>query len=394
MRTTPLLCLCLAPSLLHAGPGAVSSNAIDALLASGKGPAPAVRSGGWRLNAGFMHRASGDFDWNAGTRSSLSLLNIGAGENYPGLDDIGPADAYADRTYTDGFVRLDGGTAENGDTWNWGYQNASQLSGSLLSMHGGDGRRAEFSQAQDFDSGAFGGELDGNAPFIEIAYMNPWRGEWNFGWQGSFMFLSTDTGAALSTFAATRGRTDYGISYTDVFDLGTVIAPQAPYAGSIQGPGPLLPNLPVSRTPVETVIGGETVSAFNSIRTAFDLNLSTLSFGPVLEYASGPWAFTGSTGFTLNFADWDVAQRETLFVSSNGSAPAAQNTWTSRNGGTEVLPGFYIQAAASRQITENWSLQLIGRYDWVDDFDMTAGTSNGSADVSGWSLGAGVGFKF
>jgi len=392
MKSTPLhlLLLCTFPALLHAGP----TNAIDALIASGKGSAPATRSGGWRVSAGFMHRASGDFDWNAGTMSAPSLLTIGAGENYPGLDDIGPANAYADRTYLDGFVRLDGGTPQNGDTWNWGYQNASQLNGSLLSFHGGDGRRAEFSETHDYDSGALGGELDGNAPFIEIAYMNPWRDNLSFGWQGAFMFLSTDSGGALSTFAGTRGRTDYGISYTDVFDFGTVIAPQAPYAGSIQGPGPLLPNIPVSRTPVETVIGGETVSAFNSIRTAFDLNLSTLSFGPVLEYASGPWAFTGSTGFTLNIADWDVGQSETLFVSRNGGAPTAQNSWNHSRSGTEVLPGFYIQAAASRQITENWSVQVIGRYDWVDDFDMTAGPSQGRADVSGWSLGAGVGFRF
>jgi hypothetical protein len=388
-----LLCLDCAPLL--AGPNNLSVNAIDALIASGKGSAPATRSGGWRVSGGFLHRASGDFDWNAGTMSTPSLVTIGLGDNYPGIDDIGPADAYADRTYLDGFVRLDGGTVDNGgDTWNWGYQNASQLSGSLLSMHGGDGRRSEFSASSDNDRGALGGELDGNAPFIEIAYMNPWRDNLSFGWQGAFMFLSTDSGGAASTFTAGRSRTDYGISYTDVFDLGIVIAPQAPYAGSITGPGPLLPNIPVSRTPVETVIGGETVNAFNSIRTDFDLNLSTLSFGPVLEYASGPWAFTGSSGFTVNFADWDVGQRETLYVSRSGAAPTSQNTWNHSRSGTEVLPGFYIQAAASRQITENWSLQVIGRYDWVADFDMTAGPSSGSADVSGWSLGAGLGFRF
>jgi hypothetical protein len=386
MKICPLLCpvLCIFPAVVHAGPAA----------APDKTPVTTARGGGWRVNAGFMHRASGDFDWHAGTMSTPSMVTIGLGENYPGIDDIGPANAYANRTYLDGFVRLDGGTAETGDTWNWGYQNASQLSGSLLSFHGGDGRRSEFTSGSGTEASVMGGELDGNAPFIEIAYMNPWRDAWSFGWQGGLSFFNTDAGGVLSTFAANRGRTDYGISYTDVFDLGTVIAPQAPYAGSIQGPGPLLPNIPVSRTPVETIIGGETVSAFNSIHTDFDLNLSTLSFGPVLEYASGPWAFTGSTGLTLNFANWDVGQRETLFVSSNGGAPAAQNTWSHHRSGTDLLPGFFIQAAASRQITENWSLQLIGRYDWVDDFDMTAGTSNGSADVSGWSLGAGVGFRF
>lgn len=371
--------------------------ALPALLVAGtpdKSPAPMARSGGWRVNAGFLHRSSGDFDWNAGTMSTPSLLTIGPGQTYPGIEEIGPANAYADRTYNDGYVRLDGGTLENGDTWNWGYQNASQLSGSLLSFHGGDGRRAEFSETHDYDSGAWGGELDGNAPFIEIAYMNPWRDDLSFGWQGGFSFLSTDSGRVLSTFTADKGRTDYSILYTDVFNLGEVIAPQAPYAGGPQGPGPLLPNIPVSRTPASTVIGGETAHAFNSIRTDFDLNLSTLSLGPVLEFARGPWAVTASTGFTLNFANWEVNQRETLFVSRDGGPATAQNTWQHRNDETDLLPGFFIQAAAGRQITENWSLQLTGRYDWVDEFEVNAGTSNGSVDVSGWSLGAGVGFRF
>ena len=197
-----------------------------------------------------------------------------------------------------------------------------------------------------------------------------------------------------STFTANRGRTDFGIIYTDVYDLGEVFPPQAPYAGSPAGPGPLLPNIPISRTPASTVAGGETVSGFNSIHTAFDLNLSSISLGPVIEFARGTWAVTASTGVTINIADWDVEQQETLFVSSNGAPAAATANWRNRNDGTDVVPGLFLQAAASRQITENWSLQLTGRYDWVEDFDVAAGPSTGSVVLSGWSVGVGVGFRF
>ncbi len=260
----PLICLVLLhPSLSYGGPSAQDSNAVDTLIAGGKTPVPAPRGGGRRVNAGFLHRSSGDFDWSAGTMSTPSLVTIDLGENYPGIEDIGPANAYLD-----GFVRLDSGTAETGDTCNWGYQNASQFNGSLLSFHGGDGRRSEFNAGSGTEAGVLGGELGGNAPFIDIAYMNPWRDAWSFGWQGGLSFFITDAGGMLSTFAADGGRTDYGISYTDVFELGTVIAPQAPYAGSIQGPGPLLPNIPVSRTPMEAVIGGETVSQRSAMNRA------------------------------------------------------------------------------------------------------------------------------
>lgn len=359
-----------------------------------KSPAPAARSGGWRVNAGFLHRSLGDFDWLTGTMSTPSLLTIGPGQTYPGIDDIGPANAYADRNYNDGYVRLDDGTLQNGDTWNWGYQSASQLNGQMLSFHGGDGRRAEFSENHNYEYGGWSGELDGNAPFVELAWLTPRDDAWSFGWQGGFSYFSSDAARTHSTFTADKGRTDYSILYTDVFDLGTVIAPEAPYAGSINGPGPLLPNLPVSRTPVSTEIGGETVHAFNSISTDFDLSLSTLSLGPVMEYARGPWAVTGSAGFTLNFANWEVDQRETLYVRRNGARATAQNQWQHHRDGLDFLPGFYLQAAAGRQITETWSLSLVGRYDWVEDFDLAAGPSTGNADVSGWSLGAGVGVRF
>ena len=375
---------CLPCGMLHAGPAAGTD----------KSPARAARSGGWRFHAGFLHRSSGDFDWTTGTMSTPALLTIGLGQFYPGIAAIGPSVAYADRTYNDGFVRQDAGTAADGDTWNWGYDNASQLGGQLLSYHGGDGRRADFSQSHDYEAGGWSGELDGNAPFIELVWLQPHGEAWSFGWQGGLSFLSTEAGRNLSTFTANNGRTDYAISYMDVFDLGTVIAPMAPYAGSLQGSGPLLPNLPVSRTPADTVIGGETISAFNSIRTDFDLNLATLSLGPVMEYARGPWAVTASTGLTLNFANWDASQRETLFVSRNGGPVTAQNNWSHSRDGTEVLAGLFLQAAASRAITENWSLQLIGRYDWVDDFAVSAGPSTGSVDLSGWSLGMALGFRF
>lgn len=361
---------------------------------SDKSPAPASRSGGWRFSAGFMHRSLGDFDWVTGTMSTPSLLTIGAGSNTAGIDDIGPVDAFADRTYANGFVRQDAGTPNGGDTWNWGYNSASQVTGSTLSFLGGNGTSATFTESHDYEYGGWSGDLDGNAPFVEMAWVQPWRDSWNVGFQGSFSFLATDTGRTLSTFTANRGRSDFGITYTDVYNLGTVIPPDAPYIGGSQGPGPLIPNIPVSRTPIFTPAGGETVTAFNSISTDFDLNLSSLSFGPLLEYANGPWAFTGSAGFTVNFANWDVDQRETLFVSRNGAAATAQNTWNHHRDHTDVLPGFFIQAAASREITQKWSLQLMGRYDWVEDFDVSAGPSTGSVDVSGWSLGAGVGCRF
>ena len=378
------LSVCAVPSILPAGPGPFPD----------KSPVPAARASGWRFSAGFMHRSLGDFDWSAGTHSVPSLLTIGQGSNTPGIEAIGPADMFFNRTYLDGFNFQDGGTAVGGDTWNWGYQNASQVSGDMISFHGGNGTSATLTDSDHYESGDWTGGLDGNAPFFQLEWLHPLTASLNFGFQGNVSFLDTGTARTLGTFTANKGRTDYSILYTDRYSLGEVIVPQAPYTGGPQGPGPLIPNLPTDRTPASTVSGGETATAFNSIHTDFNLNLAAISLGPVMEYARGKFALQASAGLTINIAQWEVDQRETLFVSRNGAPATAQNSWQDHDSDTRVLPGLFLQTALSRQLNERWSLNLSGRYDWVHTIHLDAGPSFGSANLSGWSVGAGVGFRF
>jgi hypothetical protein len=360
-----------------------------------KAPVPASRNGTWRFSAGLMHRSLGGFDWNAGTHSSLSLLNIGPGSNTAGIDAIGPADAFADRTYTDGFVFRDGGTATSGgDTWYWGYNNASQVSGDSIAFHGGNGTAATATESSSIESGTFSRDLDGNSPFVQLEWIKPLNESVSFGFQSAFSFLDTGASRSFSTFTGNKSRSDFAITYTDTYSLTGGIPPQAPYAGTLQGPGFLIPNIPANRVVSQTAAGGETASAFNSIHTDFDLKLYSLSFGPVFEYQRGPLAVQASAGLTINIADWDVNQNETLFVSRNGGAAAAQDAWRDHDSGTEVKPGFFIQAAVNRQFNDQWSLSAFGRYDVIGDFDLKAGASNGTADLSGWSVGGGVCFRF
>ena len=81
-------------------------------------------------------------------------------------------------------------------------------------------------------------------------------------------------------------------------------------------------------------------------------------------------------------------------MSRNGAPAAAQNSWHDHNSGTRVVPGLFLQTALSRQLNERWSLNVSGRYDWVETLNLDAGPSTGSANLSGWSLGLGVGFRF
>jgi hypothetical protein len=391
INTFPIRCAAavalLSTSTLFAGSPALPD----------KSPAPATpaQSGSWRFSAGFMHRSLGGFDWNPGTHSGPSLITIGPGSNTAGTDAIGPADAFADRTYADGFVFRDGGTVANGgDTWFWGYNNASQVSGDAISFHGGNGTAATVTETSNTESGAFSKDIDGNSPFVQLEWIKPLNESVNIGLQGAFSFLSTGASRTFSTFTGNKSRTDFGITYADTYSLGGGIVPQAPYAGTLQGPGFLISNIPMNRVASQSASGGETASAFNSIHTDFDLKLYSLSFGPVMEYHRGPLAVQASAGLTINIADWDVNQKESLLVSRNGGPAAAESNWRDHDGGTDVKPGFFLQAAVSRQLNAQWSINVLGRYDVVGDVEVKAGPSSGSADLSGWSVGASVEFRF
>jgi len=392
----PSAALLLLTATLAAGPAPLSD----------KSPVPSSRSGGWRVSGGFMHRSPGGFDWTTGTQSVPSLLTIGPGSSTSGIDSIGPANAFANRTYFDGFVFQDAGTVQNGgDTWYWGYDNAPQVNNGLISFQGGNGTAATATASDNYEYGGWSSDLDGTAPYLQLEWIQPYTDSLNIGFQGGISFMNTGASRSLSTFTAATSRTDFGIIYTDTYDLMGSHAPQAPYAGSLAGPGILLTNIPLNRVATQTVSGGETATAFNSISTDFDLSLATLSLGPVLEYQRGPFALQASAGLTINIADWDAEQNETLFITKTvvggPDVPGQYFTraeWTrefrNRDDGTEVLPGFFLQAAISRQLNEQWSLTAFGRYDRVGEVDVHAGPSTGSADLSGWSVGGGIGFRF
>ena len=385
---------CLSATSSMAGSSAVS----------GKSPGAPSSGGYWRVSGGYMHRSLGDVNWATGSHSNLSMLQIGAGSNTPGIDAIGPADAFADRTYRDGFVFRDGGTAAGGDTWYWGYNNASQVNGGLISFIGGNGTAATFGQNENAEYSGWSEKLDGNAPYVQLEWIVPVNDSLSYGWQGAFSFLSSGVSNRLSNFSASKNRTDWAISYTDTYDLQGSIAPLAPYSGTMGGPGILLTNIPGSRVSSQVISGTESVSGTNEIHSEFDVNLWSLSFGPVLEFHRGPFFLTASAGLTVNIADWDGEQSETLNMTHVISGPPgpgqvgdttfSSRSWHDRDSGTDVFPGFFMQAALSRELNEQWTVNAFGRYDWTGTVDVGAGPSTAEASLSGWSIGAGLGYRF
>ena len=87
------------------------------------------------------------------------------------------------------------------------------------------------------------------APHLQFDARSPHHlGPFRIGFSAGLDFMKADQSLAFSNFSATQTRDDYRLDYEDRYDLQGVIPPQAPYAGTIGGAGPLIDNIPVIRT--------------------------------------------------------------------------------------------------------------------------------------------------
>ena len=389
MRLYPALLLCCAAVPVLGGGNPVTSKAPVP-------PAAAAPSrSGFRFSAGAAQRTLGGFSWHARTQSSLADVPLAPGFRYQGTEAIGSPGDYADRSYRDGYVKVDAGTvAFGGDTWFWGYDDNAQHRNGSLFFQGGRGASATAGSSESFRSGSWSAEPDGVAPYLQLDWAMAASAELSVGWMGAVSLLNTDVSRTGSTFSASRDRTDYRIGYTDRYDLMGTIPPSAPYAGTLGGPGPLLPNRPADRAADYTVSGRDRVDAFNRITTDVSINLWTLSLGPTLSWSRDRFALTASAGLTLNVANWEATQRETLFLRPKGRSQQAHRRWDARGDGTEAIPGLFVQGSLGFRLSDAWDLSVFGRYDYAGDVEVSAGASTGRFDLSGWSVGGGLGYRF
>ena len=191
-----LLLFCAAVPVLGGGDPAASKAPVP--------PASAAPSrGGFRLSAGAAQRTLGGFSWNARTQSSLADVPLAPGFRYPGTEAIGGTGDYADRSYRDGYVKVDGGTvAFGGDTWYWGYDDNAQYRNGSLFFQGGRGASASAGSSEAFRSGSWSAEPDGVAPYLQLDWSMAASEDLSIGWMGAISLLTTDVSRSGSTFSA------------------------------------------------------------------------------------------------------------------------------------------------------------------------------------------------
>ncbi len=383
-----------------AAAGQESSKSALASQTSGTGPIQ------WNFRVGAAYRHLGNIDFNSGAYSNpglLPTLQPALGAGLPGsLQDlgIGGLGAFADRSYRDGFVFIDGATADPssflpGTTAYWGYQSDNQVRNGSLYYSGGDYATSSSKNSNSATPSDWSSGINGASPVLELEGLVPLNDRWSFGGMVSFLFINADSSHSATSFRAFQSLNESTFSVTDRYDLQGVIPPLAPYQGTLNplGPAPLIDNIPTERIITQTGNSIQTANFFNEVSESIKIRLYTLSLGPTIHYDTDKFIFAGGMGLAINIADWESSFDERLNQDSGGTTTELKK-WRDRSNKKEILPGFYLQGSAGYQLTDDWSVSVFGRYDWSESLSGDVGPSSFSADLSGYTLGGSLTFTF
>ena len=165
-------------------------------------------------------------DWRQHFRLGvLAGLNISA--NFSMNGNFGVSGSGIPGVYADGYVRTDNTGSAGGFTSFWGYNDASQISGTTLTLH----------QAAGFTTSATSTEQNPYSLGLDVAYGHSywyWAGmrigwEFGFGWLPIGITNDHTLPASVNTEA-------------DTYNLGNIVVPTPPYQGGPSGLGPTITN--------------------------------------------------------------------------------------------------------------------------------------------------------
>jgi len=272
--------------------------------------------------------------------------------------------------YDDGYVRRDSSGNIGGRTWNWGYDDSSQVVGDTIEYHKIDSSILPSSISKSSDDPSYGLEL----VYQRLAGTFGSGGGWGF--EGAFSYHDLD-------IRDQRSRTGSGTLLSDSFSLNGVAPPNARYRGTVNGPGPLL-----SDTPTRSITG-ETVS-FASDHHLHG-QMFGFRFGPFIEWNFNrrlSVALSGGLALAPALLDYDF---EETVTTESGRLEFARGSEHK----SDLLYGNYVGGTVRFQLTEQWGLYAGAQYQTVNDWEQTVANRTARLDGGSTFYGvAGVSWRF
>lgn len=281
--------------------------------------------------------------------------------------DPGLAVSGVDHEYDDGYVRVDSSGNAGGTTWNWGYEDNTQVVGDTVEFHASQSNAASGASGSTAeDNPQYGGELTYQRFVAPLGDSGLW------GWEAAFSFVDLDVDQR-SSGATTE--------ITDSYALNGVIPPLAPYNGTFAGPGTLLGDSPTRTITSNTLTRQESLSG----------EIFAFRFGPFAEWAVGEHVSVAlSAGLTLAPTMIDYDYSETTYHALGGTS-----TTTGSSSKTRLLYGGYVSAMLHYDFDESWGVYAGAQFQSLNDLTLSSGTREARLDQGTTLYGsAGVSFRF
>jgi hypothetical protein len=292
---------------------------------------------------------------------------------FPARTAIGPVASGQNHTYDDGYVRLDRSDNFGGQTWNWGYDNGSQVNAAnnAVDMHSssapGDGVSKDLNCDPQYG--------------LEILYTRELgrMGKSRWGLEAALGYNAIELRDTRTLAASVRRVTD-SYSYTP----GTT-TPAASFQGTFDGPNFVLSDTPTRSS--ANIAGGATVRG----EREFEADLFGLRFGPFVEVPlANRLSLYLSGGVVVAGVHSDFRWRESVTIEGVG-------TFSDHASGTkdDVLLGGYLGATFNYSLNDRLGLYAGAQYQSMGSYTHSVAGRKAKLDLNATVfVSAGLSYSF
>lgn len=325
-------------------------------------------------------------------RPALPAAGTRGGETGAGA--AGPADGFAERTYADGYVKPDEGTADpdsmvSGLTWNWGADDVgAQYRDGRMEFRTGETRWEETIATSASGGGA--ARASDRDVLLGVEAMGGWTffddAAFDAAVDAGFRFYGSGDLHAESKYGASVTTTRRAYRYVDSYDAsGWTDVPRGPHDGSAGGPGALIGATPTRR---EELMGTEraTESYAYHGRTTLDYTVWDLRLGPTLGWkATERLTVRGGVYALVGLVD---AKLKADVRTSEGASCAKKSRCA-------AVFGMAAGLSAQFDLTDHVFLMGGAEYDWWSDaVNVRAGGADARIELSDLSVSLALGIDF
>jgi hypothetical protein len=311
-----------------------------------------------------IQKVSENDEWTRHFRIGAMVgLNISANFNMKGTFNISKPTG----VYDDGYVREDNTGNAFGQTGYWGYNNASQLAGSSLTMQNTTSYTT--SGGSESSGSAFAG--------FDMAYGgNLWDwGRARIGWDLGFGLLPISITDNSSMSASVKQTT-----YT--FNTGGIVVPGAPYQGGFNRQGE--PTIFFNPTSSSTNTSQETITGSSTL----DVMLYTVRLGPSVYWdLNEDFGLSAGAGPAVGIVSGSLKYNDIIPTSSvpnKGQVDA-----------TDVVYGGYVNASLMYHLEKNGDLYVGVQYMSLGNATISGGGRQGQLNLGGQVyISAGINWPF